>query len=61
VVKKTITDRNGDKVEKELHVNAKEVKAEKNSPAAMIPHEKANAKSAIDSPDKILPSYKRPR
>ena len=46
LVKKTITDRNGDKKEKEVHAFAPETKAEKNSAGGMIPHEKANEKSS---------------
>jgi len=40
LVKKTITDRNGEKKEKEVHAFAPEIKPAKNSPMDVIPHEK---------------------
>lgn len=61
LVKKKITDRNGEEAEKEVHLFAPDKKASKNSAKDMIPHEKANDPAVADSTDKILPHYKRPR
>jgi hypothetical protein len=61
MIKKEITDRNGDKVEKEVHANISKEKPTKNSPLDMIPHEKAKLPAISESPDKILPHFKRPR
>ena len=61
LVKKTITDRNGEKKEKEVPAFAPDLKPSKNSPADVIPHEKAKDRAHQDSTDRILPSYKRER
>ena len=61
LVKKTVTDRNGEKKEKEVRAFAPELKPATNSPADVIPHEKAKDPAHHDSADRILPSYKRER
>ena len=61
MVKKTITDRNGDKKEKEIHEFAPDRKPSTNSPADVLPFEKAKDKAVLNSANRLEASYKRER